>query len=70
MEASLILPLINCLYLRSTTLQQEREVTCEPWGDNRLYWKWDHLVPEACYRKDFFSTKKKTNGTSIYSREL
>ena len=36
---------------RSTTLQREREVTCEAWGDNRLYWKWDYLVPEACYRE-------------------
>ena len=65
-------PTNNCLYLRSTTLQQERQVTCEPWGDNRLYWKWDHLVPEACYRKDFsFSLKAlRTIGTSLCSREL
>ena len=37
--------------MRSTTLEREREVRCEAWGDNRLYWKWEYLVPDACYRE-------------------
>ena len=35
----------------STLLNLERTVTCEDWGDTAKYWKWDHVVPDSCWRK-------------------
>ena len=34
-----------------TLLNLERTVTCEDWGDTAKYWKWDHVVPDSCWRK-------------------
>ena len=32
-------------------LRLERRVTCEDWGHSANYWKWDHVVPDSCWRK-------------------